>query len=114
LQDLISILQDEDQCRNSQQTQAFYAQSTSQNKKRKVIADTSQTKKSTKKSCAVCGKDNHPSDKCFFKGKTPCDICHRFGHKTEDCWNKESGPSKRKGSKGKRKAKVAKKMRMPK
>jgi len=114
LQDLISILQDEYQCRTSQQTQVFYAQSTSQNKKRKVVKESSQNKKSTKKSCAICGKDNHSTDKCHFKGKTPCDICHRWGHKTDDCWEKESGLSKRKGGKGKAKeqakehAKVAK------
>jgi hypothetical protein len=74
------------------------------------VESTSQTKKGTRNPCAVCGKDNHPTDKCRFKGKTPCDICHKFGHKTDDCWNKESGPSKRKGGKGKEKerAKVAK------
>jgi hypothetical protein len=111
-QHLISILQDEYQCRTSQQTQVFYAQSTSQNKKRKVAKESSQTKKGTKKPCAVCGKDNHSTDKCHFKGKTPCDVCHRWGHKTKDCWEKDSGPSKRKGGKGKAKererAKVAK------
>ena len=107
-QDLISILQDEYQCRTSQQTHAFYAQSTSQNKRRKV--ESSQTKKSTKKACTVCGKDNHSTDKCYFKGKTPCDICHKFGHKTDDCWNKESGPSKKKGGKGKVKEKESTKV----
>ena len=110
-QELTSILVDEYNRRQSQTThdsRAFYAQSTSQNKKRKVMAEgsSSQNTKGNKPKCSICGKDNHPTNKCFHKGKPKCGKCGKFGHKTDDCWG--NNPPKRKGEKGKEKANAAK------
>ena len=108
-QELTSILINEYNRRKAQtspDSQAFYAQSTSQNKKRKVMTEGSsfQTTKGNKPKCGICGKDNHITDKCYHKGKPKCGKCHKFGHKTQDCWG--DNPPKRKGEKGKGKEKA--------
>ena len=116
-QELTSILIDEYNCRVSQtivpaMSQSLYhAQSGSQPKKRKAVDDSSsQANKGRKKKCAICGKVNHPTDKCRFKGKPKCGKCGYFGHKTEDCWGdnlpKKNG-GKGKGKEQKEHAKIA-------
>jgi hypothetical protein len=119
-QELTSILIDEYHRRTSQTTktsatsaasqssQSYYAKSASQSKKRKAGDDSSsQISKGKKKKCAICGKVNHLTDDCRFKGKPKCGNCGYFGHKTDDCWGDK--PPKKSGGKGKGKeqAKIA-------
>jgi hypothetical protein len=74
-------------------------------KKRKIMMkDTnSKTKTGTKKKCEICGRDNHPTYKCHFKGKPKCGKCGKFGHTTEKCW--ENNPPEKKPEKEKEKEK---------
>ena len=45
---------------------------------------TRQTPVSIKKACRHCGKNNHSSDKCFYKEAT-CHICKKTGHLAKVC-----------------------------
>jgi hypothetical protein len=118
-QELTSILIDEYQRRTSQESRAYYAQSSAPSKKRKVMVETSSSakaQKSTNEKCGICGYYNHSTSDCRFKGKPKCGKCHRFGHntadcrsqgkpkcgschkighKTEDCWGKDGKPKER-------------------
>jgi hypothetical protein len=80
------------------QNQAFYAQpsSTNRNKKRKVETDQNPTASTSKQKCSICGRDNHPTFKCCFKGKPKCSKCGKFGHQTDRCWG--NNPPERKSS----------------
>jgi hypothetical protein len=60
-----------------------------------------------KGSCGHCGKANHPTDKCYFLGKTKCGTCGKFSHATKDCWGK-----KRKLSDGEASASTSKKAKV--
>jgi hypothetical protein len=61
----------------------------------------------SKGSCGHCGKANHPTDKCYFLGKTKCGMCGKFSHATKDCWGK-----KRKLSDGEASASTSKKAKV--
>lgn len=51
-------------------------------------------KSEKKKACHTCGRDNHLSKDCFFKGKPKCTNCGRFNHEASDCRSAEKGKGK--------------------
>src|SRR6202522_37743 len=51
-------------------------------KKRKFIPSSS----TPKLNCKICGRQNHQTNDCRFKGKPKCSKCGKFGHQTEKCW----------------------------
>jgi hypothetical protein len=108
-QELTSVLIDEYQHRldldDESRDRAFYAKGG--NKRRKVMVHDPTIDDSTKKKCEICGKDNHLTSKCRFKGKPKCGKCGKFGHTTDKCWGKNL-PWK-KSEKGKESANIAQK-----
>jgi hypothetical protein len=87
-QELISIIIDEGNRRRDgdAQEKGYYAK-TERNKKRKI-------EKTVDSRCSICGRTNHPTDKCRYKGKPKCTSCGKFGHETSECWgNKGPGTS---------------------
>ena len=47
-----------------------------------------------KMKCGICGRTNHPTKKCRFKGQSKCDICDWFGHKEADCYSNPANHGK--------------------
>ena len=50
--------------------------------------------------CAICGRNNHVTANCRFKGKPKCGICGKFGHKDDDCWKNPHNKGKGRVSTG--------------
>jgi hypothetical protein len=72
-----------------------------------MMNDSPPTASTSKSNCNICGKNNHATDKCRFKGKPKCGKCGMFGHTTEKCWGKNP-PEKYSGKgKGKERANIA-------
>lgn len=51
------------------------------------------------KTCEICKKTNHPTEKCFFKNKTynkkiECTICKKNNHTTEKCFYRQNNHKK--------------------
>ena len=57
-------------------------------------------RKAPTKSCSICGRDNHSTDKCRHKGKPKCGYCQKLGHAEDDCWKKNGSPAKRAKTQG--------------
>ena len=57
-------------------------------------------RKAPNKSCSICGRDNHNTDKCRHKGKPKCGYCQKLGHAEDDCWKKNSSPAKKAKTQG--------------
>ena len=36
--------------------------------------------------CKICGRTNHTTNKCHFKGKPKCGKCGQFGHTNDKYW----------------------------
>jgi len=104
-QELTSVLIDEYQCHldsgivPENRSHAFYAQPSTGNKKRKVEIINKNTASTSKIKCTICGRDNHPTFKCHFKGKPKCGKCGKFSHQMEKCWG--NNPPGKKAGKGK-------------
>jgi len=84
--ELTSLLIDEYRRRPKQTGQEFMykTQYTRPNKKRKISPNNT----ASKKKCEICGRTNHTTAQCRFKGKPKCGKCGRFGHETEKHWDK--------------------------
>ena len=68
---------------------ALTALSSKCTKKRKAIE-----KEREKRTCHICGRDNHLTKDCFFKGKPKCTNGGRFNHETSKCRSAEKGKGK--------------------
>jgi hypothetical protein len=106
-QELISIIIDESNRRKSHDTQekGYYAKAEKGGKKRKVEKKEEGPKNRAK--CNICGRHNHPTDRCRFKNMPKCNSCGKFGHETKDCWGKDGPGSSSKKYKGKEHANMA-------
>ena len=51
-----------------------------------------------KQACKHCGKDNHPSERCF-RNMERCEYCGKSGHDEDDCYTKQFREKKKKGGK---------------
>ena len=65
------------------------AQSSKRPAKRKKAVE-----KEKKKACFTCGRNNHLTKDCFFRGKPKCANCGRFNHKTSECRSTGKGKEK--------------------
>ena len=97
LQQFITIIRDE--C-NRQKTAnggingtetVLTAQSSKRPAKRKKTVE-----KEKKRACFTCGRNNHLTKDCFFKGKQKCANCGRFNHETSECRSTVKGKEQEK------------------
>ena len=50
--------------------------------------------KEKKKACFTCGRNNHLTKDCFFRGKPKCTNCGCFNHETSECRSTGKGKEK--------------------
>jgi len=107
--ELVSIILDEYNRRQATEEadKGYYAKTTFRGKKRKIEPDDEKKYAEKKKKCAICGRDNHPTDKCRFKGKPKCTNCGRFGHETAVCWGNKGPNTNTSPKKGRERANIA-------
>src|SRR6267154_2345952 len=97
-QELISLLIDKYNRRVSQREsgdKTYYAKNTAKGKKQKV-----EKIDNGRNVCSICGRNNHLTEKCRYKGKPECGSFRKFGHETSACWGKRGpGTSFKRGQK---------------
>jgi transposase InsO family protein len=93
--ELIAIILDEYRRRKEAENpeKGYYAKTERSGKKRKVEHTVETKQEYRRKKCAICGRDNHPTEKCRFKGKPKCTSCGKFGHETSACWGNKGPPT---------------------
>jgi hypothetical protein len=101
-QELMSIIINEFNRRKKNDTQekGYYAKAETNGKKRKVekkLEKPDKGKNCEREKCRVCGRTNHPTDNCRWKGKPKCNKCGKFGHEVSKRWWNKPGMSSGKG-----------------
>jgi hypothetical protein len=90
VQEVISIVCDEFQRRKEKQNGGDFTYTSA--------SGTSQKQKPRK--CATCGRTNHVTANCRFKGKPKCGICDCLGHNNKECWKNPLNKGKGKATFG--------------
>jgi hypothetical protein len=84
-QQLVSLLCEEETRRKEKGVTGEYAYS---------VKPTATSQNGKPCTCRICGRTNHNTGDCRFKGKPKCDTCGRFGHKGTECWKNPANRGK--------------------